>query len=312
MHAVGIALDIAEDGAQAVEMARHGDYDLILMDVQMPRMDGFSATREIRAVPGLQSLPILAMTANAFAEDRAAALVAGMNDHIAKPVDPRALYCMLLDWLPGSSVKRARAANLPSAIATSPADAIPGLDAQAGLRNLGGNADAYQRLLRRFAENYRENIAPLETALAAGDAPAAQRLAHSLKGAAGALGAHEVQTLAAAVEAGLRGGEDITSTRRTLDALRPALTALVLHLEELGATPPTGAPAVNIVATLDRLYELLEAADFRAVAEHAAATAALRKHLGDKALELEKHMETCDFSQALAVLRTAREGEAHA
>jgi HPt (histidine-containing phosphotransfer) domain-containing protein len=180
------------------------------------------------------------------------------------------------------------------------------------LRNLGGNADAYQRLLRRFAENYRENIAPLETALAAGDAPAAQRLAHSLKGAAGALGAHEVQTLAAAVEAGLRGSEDITSTRRTLDALRPALKALVLHLEELGATPPTGAPAVNIVATLDRLYELLEAADFRAVAEHAAATAALRKHLGDKALELEKHMETCDFSQALAVLRTAREGEAHA
>jgi PAS domain S-box-containing protein len=312
MHAVGIALDVADDGAQAVEMARHGDYDLILMDVQMPRMDGFSATRAIRAMPGLQTLPILAMTANAFAEDRADALAAGMNDHIAKPVDPRVLYCMLLDWLPGSSKKSARAADVPVAVAATPVAAIPGLDTVAGLRNLGGNADAYQRLLRRFADNYRESSAPLETALVAGDTQAAQRFAHSLKGAAGALGAHEVQTLAATVEGGLRAGEDIASARRTLDALQTALTALVHHLEGLGGTPQTGTPVIDIRATLERLHELLEAADFRAVAVHNAAKSALREHLGAQALELEKHMEICDFSQALAVLRAARENEAHA
>ncbi len=92
-------LDIAPDGAQAVELASQRDYDLILMDMQMPELDGLGATQAIREIPRYAGVPIIAMTANAFADDRALCLAAGMNDFIAKPVDPHALFVLLLKWL---------------------------------------------------------------------------------------------------------------------------------------------------------------------------------------------------------------------
>ena len=99
LRAAGCEVDVADNGRRAVEMARAGGYDLILMDVQMPELDGIEASRQIRALPGLSRLPIIAMTANAFAEDRAACLAAGMNDHVAKPVHAATLYDTLARWL---------------------------------------------------------------------------------------------------------------------------------------------------------------------------------------------------------------------
>jgi CheY-like chemotaxis protein len=97
----GLRVDLAEDGQQALEMARSQHYDLILMDMQMPRLDGLDATRQMRQLAQCASLPIVAMTANAFSDDRARCLEAGMNDFITKPVEPRLLYQTLLRWLGG-------------------------------------------------------------------------------------------------------------------------------------------------------------------------------------------------------------------
>jgi CheY-like chemotaxis protein len=99
LRAAGCEVDVADNGRRAIEMARTGGYDLILMDVQMPELDGIEASRQIRAMSGLSRIPIIAMTANAFAEDRAACLAAGMNDHVAKPVHAATLYDTLARWL---------------------------------------------------------------------------------------------------------------------------------------------------------------------------------------------------------------------
>jgi len=100
LHEVGFDADVASDGAEALRQVQKHDYDLVLMDVQMPVMDGLTATRAIRALPGREDLPILAMTANAFNEDRQACLEAGMNDHFAKPFDAETLYAAMIKWLP--------------------------------------------------------------------------------------------------------------------------------------------------------------------------------------------------------------------
>ena len=210
LSAVGLQASLAVNGEKAVKMCAEKSYDLILMDMQMPVMDGIVATRTIRANGGKQ--PILAMTANAFGEDRQRCLDAGMNDHIAKPVDPQNLYAALIKWLPTPSVF-----TLPPSAAASPASPqraaeisqitladIPGLNLQLGLKAVRDKQPLFMRLLQTFVSSHSNDSAAIAAALDSGQTNEAERLAHSLKGASVTLGLLDIHENAKALEAAIR------------------------------------------------------------------------------------------------------------
>ena len=142
-----IVVDLAENGAMAVQMVRATDYDLVLMDMQMPVMDGIEATRVIRSDPSFKALPIIAMTANAMAADRDRCLEAGMNDHIAKPIDQDQLFNLLLRWIRRRDVaKTVEDSRDPYSVLNN-----AGIDTASGLRRLGGKRERYELLLRKFS-----------------------------------------------------------------------------------------------------------------------------------------------------------------
>lgn len=210
---VGIHADIAENGEIAVSKVREKAYELILMDMHMPVLDGLEATRQIRELPDRQSVPILAMTANAYSDSREACLAAGMNDHVAKPVTSEAFYAALLRWLPEKPEPETvypqissplQAVSSPSARVPQLADfTIAGIDTSAGLRCVGGKLAFYRRLLLQFAEN--GNAAQLLRAAQDGDIEAAHLAAHTLKGLAGTIGALALKENAAAIDSKIRG-----------------------------------------------------------------------------------------------------------
>lgn len=318
---VGMETRVAGNGQIAVDMVRKQRYDLILMDIQMPVMDGFQATAAIRALPAGRDVPILAMTANAFAEDRRRCLEAGMNDHVPKPVEPRKLYEQLVKWLPvrGSGAResgrfsRAGAVSDRQKAQLAALSAVEGLDTEAGLMTLQGDIGHYLRLLGQFADQHSNDGAAMAADVAAGNLKSVQYTAHSLKGVAATLGALQVAGLAANAETLAKTGQRGEDWRPLLDSLAAelgtltaALTALLADEEE--ERPSELPPAVDIAvvrAVLSRLETLLEASDTVAndlIEEYGNL---LRHELGAAFPVLEKQIEDFDYGDALITLRTA-------
>ncbi|MEX2167303.1 MAG: response regulator [Methyloceanibacter sp.] len=263
-----VFVDLAENGEVALSMIRDNDYDVVLMDMQMPVMDGIEATRALRADPAYEKLPIIAMTANAMASDREACLEAGMNDHIAKPIDPDQLFGVLLRWIKRADgrieVKHAGVPQ-PAKPASEPGLAIDGIDVRSGLTRTGGNRGRYETLLRKFAEQQAYTIDSMRNALKIGDAASAERAAHSLKGASGTLGAASLSDVAAQAETAIKTGNGVdgalqalsVSLDRVLEAIR---TALPEESDGNGAGAPQGDPKA-VLEPLARLKKLLETDD---------------------------------------------------
>jgi len=237
LRAAGLEVDVADDGPSAVDLASRSRYDLMLLDVQMPELDGLQACRRIRALPDCAQVPILAMTANAFSEDRAACLDAGMDDHVPKPVEPQRLYEALLHWLsartpppPPALADALATAAMPDAL--RPLAAVAGLDMATGLRHFGGRGPSYLRGLQRFVLVYGQGLPGVGSAsnAATGARDGLLRQLHSLRGAAGTVGAAAVQTEAAHVETLLYAGRPDAVLDLALAELNRKLADLVQQL----------------------------------------------------------------------------------
>jgi CheY-like chemotaxis protein len=229
----GIVVPVVEDGEQALAMLAKETFDGVLMDCQMPVMDGYTAATLARHQDKLRALPIIAMTANAMVGDRDKALAAGMNDQIGKPIKVDEMFATLVRWIrpPGPG----DADGLPGAQA-DPLGSFPGIDVQTWRDSGMGDAELYWRLLRMYLQGQHDFPAPFEAALASADLPTMRRLAHNLKSVSATLGAHGVERAAMALENACAAGEPAPRLQARLDDLARQLNPVLDGLRRWSAS----------------------------------------------------------------------------
>jgi CheY-like chemotaxis protein len=248
LESAGLNVSLANNGQEGVSAVKENNYDAVLMDIQMPVMNGYEATREIRKDERFKDLPIIAMTAHAMAGDEDKSLQSGMNGHITKPIDPDQMFATLLKWIKPSE-KRTTAQK--PVVSAEPSDedkvisieeelpeSLPRFDLADGLKRLQGNKRLYRKLLLSFAMDYNEVANEIREALEAEDFDRAHSLVHNLKGLAGNLAATELQAAAVSMEKLVKGVEKKTPLTKELNLkfseLENALNQALESVQSLG------------------------------------------------------------------------------
>jgi len=268
LRSEGISVDEAENGAIAVTRVQQQDYDAVLMDIQMPVMDGLEAARQIRALTGekFARLPIIAMTALAMAQDTEQSQAAGMNDHVTKPIVPDHLMAVLAKWVKRPPIRILSPVSAAPLASDIPADllAMTSLNAREGVRRIGGKAEAYCKQLRRFRENYPDAIDKLRHLSAEGSKQRAEEYCHALKGLTGNLGAHALYELLGEIDAQLKKGA--LPDGATFDRADALLQRMIREIADLSSipviTPLLGAAPLTPEAMQILLNKLANALEF--------------------------------------------------
>lgn len=315
LEETGVAIEMAVHGREALEKVETGDYDLVLMDIQMPEMDGLTATREIRKKPRFADLPILAMTAHAMTGDREKSLAAGMDDHLTKPIDPDELFAALLKWIP----HRAGASSESKQVDASDLEQLPelqGVDTAIGLSHCMNRPALYLRLLGNFAEEFGQQGNAIAKAQSGGDWPLARRLAHSLKSGAATIGAQQISALARELEDSLALEQPGSEAQLAeLTDMLDALCGQLANLEQPAAQQPTASTPVDdstatqaAVPLLDQLTALLEADDARVyeVLERLEALSGLPEEAARLLSQIRDLVDDIEYEDALQELATLR------
>ncbi len=313
LNDAGFTVDLASNGQIALEMLRTdgADYDIILMDMQMPVMDGLTATREIRKDDCLQHIPVVAMTANALQSARDRCMAAGMNDHVAKPIEPEKLWEALLKWVkPRPSTVASTLKVKPRAVAeVKLPTGITGLNVAEGLRRVLGRQPLYLSLLRKFVAGQRSVAMEISKALNDNLWQSAERLAHTLKGVSGTIGADELQQMAEQLETAIRERLSRQEIDARLDRLQVLLGDLVTQLEqqlsEEGVKPAGPGDQDQLQAVCDKLVTMLTDDNAEAVDVLGENAELLQDAFPGYFRHIDDGIRSFEFEAALAALKTA-------
>ena len=317
LEAEGFIVEIAENGQQAIDKVQNSSYDIVLMDMQMPVMDGLTATQHLRAIKKYKNLPIVAMTANAMDQDKEKCMAAGMNDHVAKPIDPHQLFNVLLKWIkPKVSVPNSQQAKSIELLSHSKIDQAPdsqskilaGLDVDLGLSRVMGNQALYLKILNQYVKDQPGLLKQLRSSIETKDLASAERHAHTCKGVNGNIGASQLQVLSSQLERDIQQGAETNTLLKQLDAIELHQSALIEAIAknyELKSTEAASIPASSEAsdALLKQLLAYIHDSDTQAgelLNEHASS---LKTILGEQVFnQLSSAILAFDFDQAANIL----------
>ena len=324
---IGLVPDIANNGLEAVEKVKSKEYDLVFMDVHMPEMNGLTATRLIREINCCDNLPIIALTASVFAEDRAEALESGMNDFISKPIEPSILFSKLLQWLPE---KTGSLAIEPSLQAESGVDSVDEsldiykylasfsfIDVQQGLRSVANNMEQYIALIGKFFASHRNDSEEIIAALKEGDQEKARRLAHTVKGVSATLGLSPLHQAALQLEAIIKSNdiEDISEVESEMNDFVTELSRLDELLDGIGNianSNPEDQQDVEysdsqVIELLQEIAPLLAIADTQAIDIIESNKNMLITRFAEQGEQLIEMVDMFDFEAASKLLEQIRQ-----